>query len=253
MYQFQDCSLCRQLPPRSRSETYLSRTWIPVSDVGSLRELQCKFAWLPWTKASRFVPRSFHVSGLVVWNSLPKDICNQWRSDDFRAPPPTTCLGPWPRGYGDCFFLAGPFSPTGPPRSRGLRGPCYATVCNPGIKSLWLIIPYSFLSASIAWMMKWLHLSHEALNNESKFTQIVLCVGFFRSAIYRENRWEEWSVFYGWSVTRIGLFCQGISNSTIELVFPELQKLSLLAIRKWKRLARNSIEYWNKNIQSLFW
>ena len=41
------------------------------------------------------------------------------------GPPPTTCLGPWPRGYGDYFFLAGPFSP---PRSRGLRGPRYATV-----------------------------------------------------------------------------------------------------------------------------
>ena len=41
----------------------------------------------------------------------------------FGPPPPTTCLGPWPRGYGDYFFLAGPFSPAGPPQSRGLRGP----------------------------------------------------------------------------------------------------------------------------------
>ena len=50
------------------------------------------------------------------------------------GPPPTTCLGPWPRGYGDYFALAGPGgplqprgAPAGPPRSRGLRGPRYAT------------------------------------------------------------------------------------------------------------------------------
>ena len=43
----------------------------------------------------------------------------------FGPPPQTTCLGPWPRGYCDYFFLAGPFSPTGPPQ--GLRGPRYAT------------------------------------------------------------------------------------------------------------------------------
>ena len=42
----------------------------------------------------------------------------------FSPPPQTTCLGPWPRGYGDYFFLAGPFNPAGPPRS---RGPRYAT------------------------------------------------------------------------------------------------------------------------------
>ena len=54
----------------------------------------------------------------------------QWRSDDFRAPPQTTCLGPWPRGYGDFFFLvgpwrvpAGPFSLAGPPAVAGPAGP----------------------------------------------------------------------------------------------------------------------------------
>ena len=55
----------------------------------------------------------------------------QWRSDDFRAPPQTTCLGLWPRGYGD-YFLVGPWrapsASRAPPRSRGLRGPRYATV-----------------------------------------------------------------------------------------------------------------------------
>ena len=43
----------------------------------------------------------------------------------FGPPPQTTCLGPWPRVYGDYFFLVGPFNPAGP--SRGLRGPRYAT------------------------------------------------------------------------------------------------------------------------------
>ena len=47
--------------------------------------------------------------------SLSEQMSNtQWRSDDFQAPPQTTCLGPWPRVYGDYFFLAGPFNPAGP-------------------------------------------------------------------------------------------------------------------------------------------
>ena len=51
---------------------------------------------------------------------------NQWRSDDFLPPPPTICLGPWPRGYGDYFFLAGPggpLQPRGPPAVAGPAGP----------------------------------------------------------------------------------------------------------------------------------
>ena len=49
---------------------------------------------------------------------------------NFGPPPQTTCLGLWPRGYGDYFFLASPWQPLqprGPPQLRGLRGPRYAT------------------------------------------------------------------------------------------------------------------------------
>ena len=49
--------------------------------------------------------------------------CMQWRSDDFRAPPQTNCLGPWPRGYGDYFFLAGPWRAPGGPLAGPWRAP----------------------------------------------------------------------------------------------------------------------------------
>ena len=57
-------------------------------------------------------------------------ISMQWRSDDFRAP---RKLLVWASGQEvtatTSFWRApGPFSLAGPPRSRGLRGPRYATV-----------------------------------------------------------------------------------------------------------------------------
>ena len=52
----------------------------------------------------------------------------------FGPPPQTTCLGSWPRVYGDYFFLAGPWrapsTPRAPPRSRGPAGPSLRH-CNP--------------------------------------------------------------------------------------------------------------------------
>ena len=41
----------------------------------------------------------------------------------FAPPPPTTCLDPWPRGYGDYFCLAGPLSSAGLPAVAGPAGP----------------------------------------------------------------------------------------------------------------------------------
>ena len=57
----------------------------------------------------------------------------------FGPPPQTTCLGPWPRGYGDYFFLAGPFSPTGP--SRGLRGPSLRHWVHGGLSAVYKSFP----------------------------------------------------------------------------------------------------------------
>ena len=68
---------------------------------------------------------------------------NPWRSDDFRAPRQQLV---WDPGQGvtatssSWRALAGPFSPTGPPRSRGLRGPRYATVVTGHLWSLlWML------------------------------------------------------------------------------------------------------------------
>ena len=57
------------------------------------------------------------------------------------GPPPTTCLGPWPRGYGDYFFLAGPggpLQPRGPPpRGRGDCGALATPLHSRGIYVHW--------------------------------------------------------------------------------------------------------------------
>ena len=56
---------------------------------------------------------------------------HQWRSDDFSGPPVNYLFGPLAKRLRRLLLsggpLAGPFSLTGPPRSRGLRGPRYAT------------------------------------------------------------------------------------------------------------------------------
>ena len=46
------------------------------------------------------------------------------------GPPQTTCLGPWPKGYGDYFFLAGPKRASSAPRAPAIapRGACGALV-----------------------------------------------------------------------------------------------------------------------------
>ena len=57
---------------------------------------------------------------------------SQWRSDEFRAPPQTTCLGLWPRGYGDYFFLAGPWR--APSASRAPPPPAVAGPAWPSLR-----------------------------------------------------------------------------------------------------------------------
>ena len=60
-----------------RGPTYLSCTCNPVREVGArahLRSVVRGDLTVPRTKTRRFGPRSFRVSGPVVWNSLPEDI-----------------------------------------------------------------------------------------------------------------------------------------------------------------------------------
>ena len=60
-----------------RDPTYLSRNCNPVREVGARAHLRSAVRGdltVPRTKTRRFGPRSFRVSGPVVWNSLPEDI-----------------------------------------------------------------------------------------------------------------------------------------------------------------------------------
>ena len=60
-----------------RGPTYLSRTCNPVREVDARAHLRSAVRGdltVPRTKTRRFGPRSFRVSGPVVWNSLPEDI-----------------------------------------------------------------------------------------------------------------------------------------------------------------------------------
>ena len=60
-----------------RGPTYLSRTCNPVREVGARAHLRSAIRddlTVPQTRTRRFGPRSFRVSGPVVWNSLPEDI-----------------------------------------------------------------------------------------------------------------------------------------------------------------------------------
>ena len=60
-----------------RGPTYLSRTCNPVREVGARAHLRSAIRGdltVPRTRTRRFGPRSFRVSGPVVWNSLPEDI-----------------------------------------------------------------------------------------------------------------------------------------------------------------------------------
>ena len=60
-----------------RGPTYLSRTCNPVRKVDARAHLRSAVRvdlTVPGTKTRRFGPRSFRVSGPVVWNSLPEDI-----------------------------------------------------------------------------------------------------------------------------------------------------------------------------------
>ena len=62
-----------------RGPTYLSRSCIPISEIGArahLRSAARRHLTTPRTRTHRFGPRSFRVSGPVVWNSLPDDIRN---------------------------------------------------------------------------------------------------------------------------------------------------------------------------------
>ena len=57
--------------------TYLSRNCNPVREVGARAHLRSAIRGdltMPRTRTRRFGPRSFRVSGPVVWNSLPEDI-----------------------------------------------------------------------------------------------------------------------------------------------------------------------------------
>ena len=61
----------------SRGPTYISCTCNPVREVGARAHLRSAVRGdltVPWIKVRRFGPRSFRVSGPVVWNSLPEDI-----------------------------------------------------------------------------------------------------------------------------------------------------------------------------------
>ena len=63
-----------------RGPTYLSRSCIPISEIGArahLRSAARRHLTTPHrTRTRRFGPRSFRVSGPGVWNSLPDDIRN---------------------------------------------------------------------------------------------------------------------------------------------------------------------------------
>ena len=64
-----------------RGPSYLSRTrtCIPVRAVGARAHLRSAIRGdltVPRAKTRSFGPRSFRVSGPVVWNSLPEDIRN---------------------------------------------------------------------------------------------------------------------------------------------------------------------------------
>ena len=101
------------------------RRCLPVSDT------EFRFLETPEARHANMadIAYSLDLAGIAHVKALSygQKASVQWRSDDFRAPPQTTSVGPWPRVYGDNLFLAGPFNPAGPPRSRGLRGPRYAT------------------------------------------------------------------------------------------------------------------------------
>ena len=65
-----------------RGPTYLSQSYIPISETGvraHLRFAARKHLTTPQrrSRTCRFGPRSFRVSGPVVWNYLPDDIINQ--------------------------------------------------------------------------------------------------------------------------------------------------------------------------------
>ena len=105
---------------------------ITVDDIEHIEVVKWNGNWRTYTGDRRlFLFKKLEELGIVSHISVVEVSLDQWRSDDFRAPPQTTCLGPWPRVYGDYFFLAGPWrapsTPRAPPRSRGLRGPRYAT------------------------------------------------------------------------------------------------------------------------------
>ena len=90
-------------------------------------------------RVSMYGSHGFGSGGFSSIPSLSKNSCKhtpstqvqifnseQWRSDDFSGAPPTTCLGPWPRGYDDYYSLAGPgrpLQPRGPPAVAGPAGP----------------------------------------------------------------------------------------------------------------------------------
>ena len=60
-----------------RGPAYLSRTCNPVREVGARAHLRSAVRGdltVPRTRTRRFGPRSFRVSGPVIWNSLPEDI-----------------------------------------------------------------------------------------------------------------------------------------------------------------------------------
>ena len=60
-----------------RGPTYLSRTCNPVREVGARAHLRSAIRGdltVPRTRTRRYGPRSFRVSGPVVWNSLPEDL-----------------------------------------------------------------------------------------------------------------------------------------------------------------------------------
>ena len=62
-----------------RGSTYLSRSCIPISEIGARAHLRsaARGHHTPLrTRTRRFGPRSFRVSGPAVWNSLPEDIAN---------------------------------------------------------------------------------------------------------------------------------------------------------------------------------
>ena len=62
-----------------RGLSYLSRSCIPISEIGARAHLQSaarRHLSIPQTRTRRFGSRSFRAFGSVVWNSLPDDIKN---------------------------------------------------------------------------------------------------------------------------------------------------------------------------------